>query len=543
MADLARIKRNVAKMAAQNAPIEDIDGYITSEGVTIDDVRSFRPGADAEQAKAPPPAVSPPDAAKQARDNYYSSGIYAGDYNPLGTIAKSLGAASDAVGSGLLMGWDDEANAALATGGGTLGDYEAKRQEFDAMKAARREQNPVASVIGELAGGVAGGGTLASAGLTTAGRAIPVIGRAGGAAIEGAAYGAASGAGEASPGGRLRGAGEGALVGAATGAAMSKAGDWLASRSAQRVANEAAPTSEELATQSQALYDRAYQAGVSLEQKAADRLIDNMRFAGGRVNANLRPRTAGMIEDLNAMRGQPMDLQRFHELRQEIDVALRRADPPDELPLTRMRDLMNSFADKATSQQVSGPAHAFDDFRAADDLWKRRTKTKTIEELFDLADVKSGRYSQSGMENAIRDKASQLYTRIAKKQERGFTGEEMALIRQLARGNSSPALVKWVAKFAPRGVVSAGVGTGLGASIGTTIGGPVGGAIGFAVPGAIGHVAGRTVDNAAQRMLQSVQTAAATGNAPVLNAITNKTVPFIGGAASEVGSLPSRIRR
>ena len=42
MADLARIKRNVAKMASMNAPEEDIDGYIASEGVTIDDVRNYR---------------------------------------------------------------------------------------------------------------------------------------------------------------------------------------------------------------------------------------------------------------------------------------------------------------------------------------------------------------------------------------------------------------------------------------------------------------------------------------------------------------------
>lgn len=42
MADLARIKNNVAKMVAQNAPESDIDGYIASEGVTVDDVRAFK---------------------------------------------------------------------------------------------------------------------------------------------------------------------------------------------------------------------------------------------------------------------------------------------------------------------------------------------------------------------------------------------------------------------------------------------------------------------------------------------------------------------
>lgn len=55
MADLARIKRNVAKMASMNAPEEDIDGYIASEGVTIDDVRNYRelqPMTDEQKAQA-----------------------------------------------------------------------------------------------------------------------------------------------------------------------------------------------------------------------------------------------------------------------------------------------------------------------------------------------------------------------------------------------------------------------------------------------------------------------------------------------------------
>lgn len=43
MADLARIKRNVAKMASMNAPKSDIDGYIASEGVSIEDVRNYKP--------------------------------------------------------------------------------------------------------------------------------------------------------------------------------------------------------------------------------------------------------------------------------------------------------------------------------------------------------------------------------------------------------------------------------------------------------------------------------------------------------------------
>lgn len=53
MADIAKIKRNVAKMAAQGAPVEDIDGYIASQGVTVDDVRNFRPQQAAQPQAAP----------------------------------------------------------------------------------------------------------------------------------------------------------------------------------------------------------------------------------------------------------------------------------------------------------------------------------------------------------------------------------------------------------------------------------------------------------------------------------------------------------
>lgn len=43
MADLDKIKRNVGRMVDQNAPVEHIDEYIRSEGVTLDQVKSHKP--------------------------------------------------------------------------------------------------------------------------------------------------------------------------------------------------------------------------------------------------------------------------------------------------------------------------------------------------------------------------------------------------------------------------------------------------------------------------------------------------------------------
>lgn len=53
MADLDRVKRNVAKMVSLNAPVADIDTYISSEGVTLDQVRSYKP------TDAAPPTSEP----------------------------------------------------------------------------------------------------------------------------------------------------------------------------------------------------------------------------------------------------------------------------------------------------------------------------------------------------------------------------------------------------------------------------------------------------------------------------------------------------
>ncbi|ASR06918.1 hypothetical protein CHY08_07175 [Rhizobium leguminosarum bv. viciae] len=475
--------------------------------------------------------------AKGKRDEFYNSGIYAGSMNPLGPIAKSIDAGASAAQRSPLFGWDDELTA-LARSDVNKGDYGKLQAEADANKTAMRQQNPGASLAGDV-----GGGLIMARGLpnVVAGRSLPVVGRAGAAALEGGAYGAVTGAGEAKPGDRVTGAAVGGLLGAGIGGTLSKAGDMLASRAARKVAN-AAPSADELKVASKALYDQAYQAGVGIKPQTTDKIVQNMTFAAGRLNEKLRPKTAGIVEDVQALRGKPMDLQTFHELRQEIDLALRGAEPGDERMLMRMRDILTGFADNAQQAHLTGPKEALDTFREADKLWAKRSKTQMIEDLFDLAEVKSGRYSQSGMENALRDKASQLYTQIKKGNVKGFTAEEIKLVRQLAKAETSPALTKWVAKFAPRGPVSFGMGAGIGGTVGTMIGGPVGGMIGMAAPGMAGFGAAKLVDRQALRTIDAVRNAAASGNAPVLKAISNRVMPLIGPLSSGLSSQAQRDR-
>lgn len=481
------------------------------------------------------------DDQKALRDKYYSSGIYAGEYNPLGPIAKSIDAFSSGAQRAPLMGWDDEAVAGIRSLAGA--DYATAQKEEDAKKQAIREQNPAASVAGELAGSLATGGKLAEAGLTATSSSVPWLGPILGPAVDGFVYGGVNAAGEAKPGERVSEGVSGGLLGAALGGTIAKVGNMAASKMARTASEKAAQSVDELAAASNTLYKKAEEAGVIIKPEAADGLYKRMEVMAGRLNDKLRPKTAGIVEDIQAMAGKPLSLQEFDELRQTVGLAMKNADAQDVRTLTQMKSVIDSFAERASPEDISGDIAGFGLMKEARDLWARKSKTELIEQVLDLADVKAARYSQSGVQNAIRDKASQLYTKITTGKVKGFTDEETDLVRMLAKGEMTSGALNWLAKLAPRGVMSLSGGVGIGGTAGAMIGGPVGGVIGSAVPGAIGYGAAQMVDRGATIGARALRDAASTGTAPVLGAITEKTTPFIGGAASTGSSQLEQMRQ
>jgi hypothetical protein len=156
--------------------------------------------------------------AKTDRDAYYSSGIYAGKYNPLGPIAKTVDAFASGAQRGPLLGWDDEAAAALNTAGGTLGDYEQAKKNAELRKGAQEAQNPVASTAGELAGFASLAPVSPTAHAINSGSGLLRTSMVYG--LEGGALGAAQGAGDAQPGDRLENGLYGAIGGTLIGSAI-----------------------------------------------------------------------------------------------------------------------------------------------------------------------------------------------------------------------------------------------------------------------------------------------------------------------------------
>lgn len=476
------------------------------------------------------PQAPQPQEAAPAADPRYTGGIYGDGTGLFARAAKSIGAGADAIGSGLLFGWDDEANAAIQTAGGMAGDYEARRSQLDADKARRREENPIASGVGELAGGLALGGGLAKGGLTLAGRSLPVVGRTGAAALEGGAYGGLYGAGEAAPGERLQSAGTGAALGAVIGGGVSKAGDMVASGLARRSANMAAPAADDLAVQRRALYAASEAEGVRFNGQPIQRLGVNLKIAAGRVNDKLRPKTAGFVDDIDSMFNGPLSLEQFDEYRKVINQELKRASPDDARTLNSMKRVLDNFADNISPADMTGGKRGIPLLEQAREVYGREKKTEVIERILDQADVNTGQYTQSGLSNTIKREMNKLYKQIQSGKAKGFSKEETALIRQMAKGGSSSTIVNLFAKFAPRGVVSFGAGQIVGSGI------PGGNLM---IP-LIGEVSSRMAERSAVQAGEALRRSAATGQAPMINAVTNKTVPFIGATSGQAGSLANR---
>lgn len=394
---------------------------------------------------------------------------------------------------------------------------ERQRDAYDAKRyTGDRLVGQAAGAVGLGKGlGIGGGGTGSQMAQAGAG---------------GAAYGFGSGEGGADN--RAKSAAITGLLSAGTAGIVSGAGNMLAKRAATKAAMQA-PTSAALKDEADVLFDAARSSGVTVTPQAGDRLIANMEMAAGRANPVLRPKTGGFVDDMVAHRGKGFDVQDIHERRMEIGLAMQKADPQDVRTLTRMKAVLDGFIDAPPAGAITGSAQGLATLRKAIDVSARQHKAQLIEQLLDIADrTATGTYTQSGMQNALKTQFGALHTQIIKGQVKGFTAEEVAIIREIGAKGTSSAAMNLLAKLAPRGVVSMGLGSGMGAAAGSIVAGPLGAAVGSAVPGAVGGLAARSVDKAALTAANLLRASAARGGATVLPQVPNALARYALPAAT-----------
>jgi hypothetical protein len=429
MADIARIKRNIKKMVDQGAPEADIDAYISTEGISLEDLH-----APAEMPTEP-----------------YAGPLGVTDETALGRGLNTFEAATAGSHAGLMGGYDDEIGAGLtAPVTATMdwfkgGDFDVKaayQKNVDLLrkqKGERREHHPIASIAGEVAGGLGLGAGAGKVGLTLAGRAPSTLAAIG----EGAGYGALYGSGEADGTleERARGAGTGALIGGATGGLLERGGAGLAAVTRKA---PVLPASEELKVAKDLLYKTSEKEGFSLKEGAINRLKANMKAAGGDINPDNRKLTAGTIRDVDRRLKPNMSLKELDEFRQSIGTNVGAAAGDDQVKLMQMKDSIDSFLDTVSPQDYTGGVKGVEIIKSARQMTAKMKKMEVIEEIRDRASRPPP--SQTPEEALLQEMRSLANN---PKKMRQFSKEEQKLIKKVSTYRSMAAALRGVGKFKP----------------------------------------------------------------------------------------------
>jgi hypothetical protein len=387
--------------------------------------------------------------------------------------AGTIGDASRGMVSGMTFGLGDELVAGLATpyemakgaisgqdSGGLIdragAAYSRGLDRMRGLDKQARERSPVATTVGDVAGSLATAGGLSKAGVSLLKGAAPtyssMIPRA---AAEGAAYGATHGFG--------RGEGtqdrlEKSLYQGALGAVTGGATGAVGAKMAQSVARKAIPSTEQLKQMGSAAYKAAEDAGVVVHKGIMADAIDDIAAAAGKagIDRTIHPKASAALARLMEAKGTEPSLSQIDQLRRILKGAASSIEPDERRVASIMIDKLDDFVSGLSVKDVvSGDVlKATSSLNQGRDLWSRMRKGEMVDELVERAKNAAPNFSASGYENALRTQFRALAQNKARM--RVFTEAEREAIQKIARGGPLDNALRFIGRFAPRGVVSSG---------------------------------------------------------------------------------------
>lgn len=437
------------------------------EATALKAFQSFSGGAT-EQPKAPTPPAQ--------------------GFDPLKTVGDAATAFQAGTNQGMTLGFGDEIAAGMMAPIVAVGPmlegkgYDIGKGYNEALDFTRgkleedQAKNPIAAGVGDVAGSVLTGGTLAKGGVTLLNGAkatIPSI--AARSAAEGAIYGGISGAGRAD-GDNLQDAAEGAYSGALWGAGTGAALGGVVGALASRNANKAVPTVEELKQAADDLYDAAEATGVTFGRNEVKTVADDIaaKAISEGIDPTLHPRANAALQRLQQAGDTGMTVKNVQTMRRILAAAGKDPMNPDE---ARIAGMMVEQFDNMVGAKTPELALARKTYHQA-------KKGELIEQSIELASARAGgQMTGPGFADAVRVEFKALERAIIKNKLKGLTAAEKSAIRHVARGGAIENVVRWAGKFAPSGVVSASASGGVPFALGTALsGGNVG--VGAAAAGA-----------------------------------------------------------
>lgn len=219
--------------------------------------------------------------------------------------------------------------------------------------------------------------------------------------------------------------------------------------------SKSAPTIDELQAAKNAAYKAAEETGVVISREGMNRLkveiVNDLKKEG--LDRDLHPAASAALKRIVETKGQPT-LAELETLRKIANDARTSNNPADARLGSRIIERIDDFEETLGQRDViSGDAAAATAFKEARALNQRLAKARTVQKLFDDAELAVGaNYTVAGMDTALR----QQFRSLAKndKKLRGFTQAERVAIRKVALGGPIQNAMRLLGKFAPDGVVS-----------------------------------------------------------------------------------------
>lgn len=341
--------------------------------------------------------------------------------------------------------------------------FQDTREGQQAIVDTAYQRSPAAAIAGDLVGSAGLG--LLSGGANITSIARPTIGgMMGRGAVEGLATGSAGGF-NAAPEDTLASRAASTATGGATGAVVGAlTGGLIGGRMAGNQA-KAVPTTDELFADARTLYRGGKAAGSAPPQLSSDisDAIESVARSKNVIlpNGELNPTyTAlnGVLKVSEAYKGRPLSMEELQRIRENIRDVVANPEPGVQRIGMDMLDEFNKFAYKA-----------FPELEEADDLyWKAKTG-ELIEKMGRLAQARSGQYSQSGMENALRAEFRAIERQIIKGKVKGLPKELEQQISRVAQGDELQDFARWVSKFGVQNPLTSSTGILAGLASGSAL--------------------------------------------------------------------------
>lgn len=270
-------------------------------------------------------------------------------------------------------------------------------------------------------------------------------------------------------------------------------------RNAQRAAENAVPSVDELKRLASDKYDEAERLGVKASNPETAKLAADIRNTAateglisptGRIS-EAYPKAREAVRLLDDYAIGDMTVPQMKTVRKVLSDAAQSVDGSERRIATMMLKQFDDFISPLAPQIAEGNA-----------FYTKAMRGNELETLSDLASSRAGQFSGSGYENALRTEYRGLERKIIKGDEKGWSPEQADAISRVAQGTTGSNIARNIGKAAPTGPVSFAASAGIPFMIGNAIGGPAMGAtlataasgIGYGARGIATKMGGRNAE-------------------------------------------------